>query len=86
MRRTYKASYTVEGSFIFSICILLIFFTLTMAISLYQSSYVYIDGITCEEIDAAKWFRRIAFGKEITSENKERKWRSSIGEITENIT
>lgn len=60
-----KASYTVEGSFVISICILLVFFTLTTAIGVYTNTYAYVMETKVDNIEAAEWFRRIAFGKEI---------------------
>ena len=63
--RNWKASYTVEASWIMSICIFLIFFTLSVFIAMYKSTYEFLMKTDADEIEAVVRFRQIALGKEV---------------------
>ena len=65
MRKTVKASYTVEASWVMSICIFIVFASLSTSMAMYKKAYLFLQETTVREIDAVPMFRRIALGKEI---------------------
>lgn len=60
-----KGSYTVEGSFIFGISIIIIGTTLMWGFDLYRGSVDKIENIRIEEFDATKTFRIANAGREL---------------------
>ncbi len=60
-----KASYTVEASWVMSICIFIIFSSLSLAIAMYKGAYDYLERTTVKEIEAVTLFRQVALGKEV---------------------
>lgn len=60
-----KGSYVVEGSFVISICLLIIMSALLLAFSIYGESLNHIVINTDKEIEAVKVFRLIQSGKNI---------------------
>lgn len=71
MDKEWKASYTVEASWIMSICIFLVFFTLSVSIAMYKSAYEFLMTTEADEIEAVVRFRQIALGKEVLGIERE---------------
>lgn len=54
----FKASYTVEGSVVICICLILIGISMILAFDLYKESIEYINTIAIKEIDSVEMFRQ----------------------------
>ena len=62
---TLSGSYTVEGSFIFGISILIIGITLGWGFTFYRDSSQFIETVQTKEVRPVKTFRLLQAGKEI---------------------
>ncbi len=65
MRKTLKGSYTVEASWVMSICMFIVFASLSASMAMYKEAYRFLEETTVKEIEAVPLFRRLALGKDI---------------------
>ncbi len=65
MRREMRASYTVEASWVMSICMFIVFASLSISIAMYKGTYGFLNRTDVKEIETVTTFRRLAFGKEV---------------------
>ena len=66
-----KAIMTVEASFVFGICILVIYLMISVSFILYNHSYTFVEETTPDELDAVRIFRLAQMGEDILNEFKE---------------
>lgn len=60
-----KASYTVEGAGVISICMIIIGMCIMLAFSLYHESVDYLESVTVENLKSVDTFLNIQTGKEL---------------------
>lgn len=63
-----KASLTVEGSAVISICIIVIGICILLAFTIYHESMDYMENVDMVDIDMPETFRQIRAGKKIFEE------------------
>ena len=61
-----KASFTVEGSFVISICLLVICSLILLGYDVFNQALGFVDTVKCKDYDGIRTFRLIAAGRNFT--------------------
>ena len=67
-----KASFTVEGSFIISFCIIILMSLIMLSYRIFYDTEIYIKDQDILKYDAVKTFRAVAVGENIIEKLKEK--------------
>ncbi len=61
-----KASFTVEGSFVIGICLLVICSLILLGYDVFNQALGFVDTVKCRDYDGIRTFRLIAAGRNFT--------------------